>query len=316
VYIYLWGWTDYNDTDADFPRRRTEFCVKIGIEGDLRSEDCRFTFSEQPWQNGIDGCCLRNARPYRGNRCLKFLDTVHVDSVLLGGTIIVSSLSHFRSLEETGRWGAIADDLEASSLLTVRRGLIATENSPELELVNRAGIGLGMFGKFADVSGGGSIVMMPGAGFIHRTPEVFSYSASAGDLSHLTKAMCEDAKRRYNACLEITDLSKLRARIFEEGQIVEQGCKASDIFQPGEIQPVIYEARSRDMLDGGVIRPSPFKKDLAFQSQSEVRLLLFPKDGAQIQADRLTIKIRDPGSLFKEVFRNHPGGAGDHSRPA
>jgi hypothetical protein len=155
--------------------------------------------------------------------------------------------------------------------------------------------------------------MMPGAGFIHRAPEVFSYSTSAGDLSHLTKAMCVDAKRRYNACLEITDLAKLRARIFEEGQIIEQGCKVGDIFQPGVIQPVIYEARSRDILDGGVIQPSAFKKDLAFQSQSEVRLLLVPKDGAQIQADRLTIKIRDPDSLFKEVFRNHPGGAGDHS---
>jgi hypothetical protein len=122
-----------------------------------------------------------------------------------------------------------------------------------------------------------------------------------------------DAKRRHNACLEITDLAKLRARIFEEGQIVEQGCKVADIFQPGEIQPVLYEARSRDILEGGVITPSTFKKDLAFQSQSEVRLLLVPKDGAQIQADRLTIKIRDPDSLFKEVFRNHPGGTGDHS---
>ena len=244
----LWGWTDYNYTDVDFPRRRTEFCVKIGVEGDPRSEDCRFMFCEQPWHNGIDDCCLRTASPYRGNRCFKFLDTAHVDSVLLGGTIIVSSLSHFRSLEETGCWGAIADDLEASSLLTVKRGLIVTENSPELEIVNKAGIGLGMFGKFADVSGGGSIVMMPGAGFIHRTPEVFSFSTSAGDLNHLTKAMCVDAKRRYNACVEITDLAKLRARIFEEGRIVEQGCKVADIFQSEEIQPVLYEARSRDIL--------------------------------------------------------------------
>jgi hypothetical protein len=120
--------------------------------------------------------------------------------------------------------------------------------------------------------------------------------------------MCEDAKRRYNACLEITDLSKLRARIFEEGQIVEQGCKVSDIFQPGEIQPVIYEARSRDMLDGGVIRPSPFKKDLAFQSQSEVRLLSFPKDGAQIQADRLDDKDSGPRFAIQGSLPESPWG--------
>lgn len=205
------------------------------MEGDFRSEDCQFRFSEQPWHNGIDHCCLRNSRPYFGNRCFKFLDTAHIDSVIFGGTVILSSLSHFRSLEETGCWGAIADDLEASSLLTVKRGLIVTENSPELEMLNNAGIGLGMAEKFADVSGGGSIVMMPGVRFIHRGPEVFSYSASAGNLSHLTKVMCVDAKRPYSACLEITDLSKLRARMFEEGQIIELGCRVSDIFQPGEI---------------------------------------------------------------------------------
>ena len=144
AYIYLWGWTDYNDIDVESLRRRTEFCVKIDVEGDLRSEDCQFRFSEQPWHNGIDDCCLRNPRPYFGNRCFKFLDTAHIDSVIFGGTVIVSSLSHFRSLEETGCWGAIADDLEASSLLTVKRGLIVTQNSPELEVVNNAGIGLGM----------------------------------------------------------------------------------------------------------------------------------------------------------------------------
>lgn len=141
AYVYLWGWTDYNHTDAESPRRRTEFCVKIDVEGDLRSEDCQFRFSEQPWHNGTDDCCLRGPRPYFGNRCFKFLDAAHIDSVILDGTVMVSSLSHFRSLEETGCWGKIADDLEGSSLLTVRQGLIVTENSPELEMVNNAGIG-------------------------------------------------------------------------------------------------------------------------------------------------------------------------------
>jgi hypothetical protein len=89
--------------------------------------------------------------------------------------------------------------------------------------------------------------------------------------------MCEDAKRRYNACLEITDLSKLRARIFEEGQIVEQGCKVSDIFQPGEIQPVIYEARSRDILDGGGDKAVTIQKGSCFPIAIGGEIALIPQ---------------------------------------
>jgi hypothetical protein len=59
---------------------------------------------------------------------------------------------------------------------------------------------------------------------------------------------------------------------------------------------------------GGVIRPSPFKKDVAFQSQSEVRLLSFPKDGAQIQADRLDDKDSGPRFAIQGSLPESPWG--------
>jgi len=77
-----------------------------------------------------------------------------------------------------GGWGAIADPLEAAFLLTINDRLDLTENSPELAMVNKANIGLGNFQQFAQVSGGGRMVIHPGVGFVHTTPEVFLYSAA------------------------------------------------------------------------------------------------------------------------------------------
>ena len=105
--------------------------------------------------------------------------------------------------------------------------------------------------------------------------------------------------------LRIRDLGALRERIFEAGRIPDLGCKVSDLFEPGLIQLVEYEERSRDIREGPVIDPSPFKKDLRFKPQSEVRLLLVRKEGKEIPDRPLIIEIPDPQSLFTEVFRNY-----------
>jgi hypothetical protein len=220
------------------------------------------------------------------------------------GTVIVSSVAYFRTLEaET--WGPIADPLEAASALTVGEKLILTEGSPELEIANKANIGLGAFKKFAVVESGGQVEIAAGVNFIHTTPELFIYSAGVGYLDNLTKSMCVDADPPYDACLRITDLGALRRRIVEAGQIRDLDCRVSDLFEPGWIQPVEYEERSRDIRDGPVIDPSPFKKDIRFKSQSEVRLLLVPKEGKEIPNQRLIVEIPDPQSLFTELFRDY-----------
>ena len=65
-------------------------------------------------------------------------------------------------------WGAIADPLESASLLSVEDRLVLTENSPVLDIGNKANIGLGNFQQFAQISGGGSVVIHPGTSFVRR----------------------------------------------------------------------------------------------------------------------------------------------------
>jgi hypothetical protein len=73
----------------------------------------------------------------------KFLDSAHVSNVLVEGTIVISSFEYFRRLEET-EWGGIADRLDAATELKIPEHFVATENSPELEQLNNANIGLAL----------------------------------------------------------------------------------------------------------------------------------------------------------------------------
>jgi hypothetical protein len=307
AHAYIWGWADYADVFPDTPRHRSEFSFKILVEGDVMAEDCQFLYQQEDRFNGLDEECLRSPAPYSPRGYYKFLDTRDIDRVIGDGTLgtlIVSNVSYFRTLEAT--WGTISDPLEAASALTFGASFVLTENSTDLEIANKAGIGLGAFSKFAVVESGGRIDMS-GAKFIHTTPELFIYSAAVGDLDKLTQDMCVTAERPYDACLRVKDLGALRERIFEAGRIRDLGCKVSDLFEPGLIHQVEYEERTRDIREGPVIDPSPFKKDIRFKPQSEIRLLLVPKEGKEIPHPRLIIEIPDPQSLFAEVFRNFRG---------
>jgi hypothetical protein len=306
LHAYIWGWVEYNDVFPRTPRHRSEFCVEIIVNGDVRTENCQFFFRQQGRHNGFDDECLHEPRPYvpQGDeQFYKFLDTADIDRVLVDGTIKVSSFECFRKLE-VATWGDIADPLEGASELTAKGEFILRENSPELEMANKANIGLGMFRRFAHVESGG-IVDMSNARFVHAIPNLFIYCASFGKIDELKTKMCVNAERPYNACLRISNLAALQRRIFESGWLKDLNCKVSDVFRPGLIQAVKYEARSRDIREGGVIEPSPFKKAMKYNPQSEVRVLLIPKDQAQIPMEQLIIKIPEPASLFTEVFRNY-----------
>jgi hypothetical protein len=311
LHAYIWGWADYNDVFPGTPRHRSEFCFEILVDGDVRTENCQCLFRQQGRHNGCDDECLREPRhyvPQGDEQFYKFLDTADIDKVLVNNTIKVSSLEYFRKLEVT-KWGDIADTLEGASELTMQGEFVLRENSPELEMANKANIGLGMFRQFARVKGSG-IVNMSNARFVHATPNLFIYCASVGKIDELTTAMCVNAERPYDACLRIVNLTALQERIFESGWVRDLNCKVSDVFHPGFIQAVKYEVRSRDIREGGVLEPSPFKKAGKYKRQSEVRILLIPKQGAQIGKDQLIIEIAEPTSLFTEVFRNYqPKGA-------
>jgi hypothetical protein len=214
--------------------------------------------------------------------------------VLANGTIVISSLEYFRRLEEA-EWADIGDPLEGASELTLKGDFVIHENSSELAPINSANIGLGMFKQFAAGSGGGRIDMS-GVRFVHQVPNLFIYSVSAGDIGDLTARMCVNAKRPYDACLGIADLAMLQRTAFGHGRVHNLDCAVSDIFLPGLIKAVEYEPRSRDIRQGQVIEPSPFKKAERFGGQSEVRVLFVPKDGAGITEQRLIIELPNPAS--------------------
>jgi hypothetical protein len=306
THAYIWGWADYDDVFPSTRRHRSEFSFKILVHGDVLAEDCQFSYQQNERFNGFDEECLRGPTPYSPRGYYKFLDTGDIDKVIGDGTlgtIKVSGVSYFRTLE-AAKWGTIADPLEAASALAFGDKFILTKGSPELDLANNANIGLGAVKKFAVVESGGQIDMA-GAKIVHTMPGRFMYSAAVGDLDKLTLDMCVNSQRPYDACLRIRDLGALRERIFEAGRIRGLDCKVSDLFEPGLIYPVEYEERTRDVREGPIIDPSPFKKEISFKPQSEVRLLLVPKEGKEMPNQWLIVEIPDPQSLFTEVFRNY-----------
>src|SRR5438105_3357696 len=101
----------------------------------------------------------------RGDMHYKFLDAADVEKVLVDGTILVSGFEYFRRLEES-EWGLIADRLEGAAELTIPSNFIATKDSPELNMLNDANIGQGMFKQFASVSGDG-VISLSGLNIVH-----------------------------------------------------------------------------------------------------------------------------------------------------
>jgi hypothetical protein len=226
----------------------------------------------------------------------KFLDPGDVQRVLADGTIAIGSFEHYRRLEES-QWGAIADRLEGASELTTPANFVATENSPELAMLNRANIGHGMFKQFASISGGG-VIDMSNARFVSTLPG-YVFCASWGPLPKLKQYMTEEAEHKYKACLKIRNFHRLRRRIVETGRIRELNCSFSDVFDQGQIGMVQYEIRSRSIAEGKMLIPSPFKKALHFQDQCEARIYFVPK--RPMSLDRLIVEIADPHSIFEEI---------------
>jgi hypothetical protein len=231
---------------------------------------------------------------------LKFINTEHIDCVLKGGTLIVSSFQHFRDLETTKGRG-IGDRLEAATELTAPDKFTLREGSAELKRVNEATAGMGLFtGKFADVSSGGTIVM-DGSRFIAQVEPMHIYSFAAGDLDELTRRMCVECTPPYDACLRIIDPGALAQAICDTG-VTTDGRPFRALFQMIRHEPVKYEPVTQDIMSGNAIAPSPFRKAPHFAYQSEERFVLAPVPGVAL-SDRIEIRLPNPFAHFEEVFR-------------
>lgn len=69
VYLYIWGWADYNDVFEGTPRHRTEFCRRVEILPVLPTETYlgythRARFRIHSKYNGADDDCIKQPAPY------------------------------------------------------------------------------------------------------------------------------------------------------------------------------------------------------------------------------------------------------------
>lgn len=231
----------------------------------------------------------------------KFLRSEDIDNVLRDGTLLLSSLKYFRDLEDTQRpW--IGDRLEGATELTTPERLTLTENSPELEMVNRANIGLGMFTEgFAKISGGGRIEL-GGVRFVHQVPSLYIYSYSCGDLQELKKQMCVNAIEPYTACLAITDPGALLKAIMTQAEVLTTHAAVSTVFKDAGLGQVTYGEVEQDIRTGPAMAPSPFRKAFKFAPQQEHRLLFDP--AVNDFPERIIVKLPNVARYFQEVFRD------------
>ncbi len=222
----------------------------------------------------------------------KFLDRDAISRVLVDGTVLISSLEYYRHLEAS--WGLIADRLEGAFELTVPRALVATENSPDLAMLNSSGLADGLAKTFAHVESGGRILVDPGACFIRTIPG-YVFCAGFGIFNELRREF-----GNYDACLKMVSLRRLMRRIFRTGVRLDNGERFSELFVACKMGKVEYTPRSRPITEGPMLDVSPFKKDNRFEAQQEVRIFFVPRDGLSIP-DRLIVRIDDPHSIFEEV---------------
>jgi hypothetical protein len=132
-----------------------------------------------------------------------------MNNILVDGTVRISSLEYYRTLEATQP--GIADPFEASTL-EAYTNFTKTSDKP------------GNFASIFQVAPGGE-VQLHDVVIHHRIPgDLFIFCASRGDLPSLKRDMCPDPRTRddhpYDACVRITDMRWLAHRMFYRGTVV------------------------------------------------------------------------------------------------
>jgi hypothetical protein len=232
-------------------------------------------------------------------RVYKFLDSRHVDDVLIRGTIKLGSLTHYRGTEADQQW--ISDRLEGRVEINAggEEGMIVTEHDNPLDRM----LPPSLAGRHAVVRNGGRMIISPGVKIL-ISPDVnpFIFSASKGLLEPLVEEMCQNSPQPYDACIGISDIGLLAHRLFYRGVVAELGnAKISKLFAHFVWKPVSYDSLSRRPEHGQSPEASPFLKDRIFAAQHEIRIVLFPHK--PIDSATLIVQLPRPDQLFFDAFR-------------
>jgi hypothetical protein len=227
----------------------------------------------------------------------KFLDRKNIDDMLVEGTIRVSTLSHFRKLEGSD-W--IANRNEATTIVNVNEPFVLSSSGSEHSEPWRPESTTGVL----SVIRGGSITVNNMI-FAYQHPDCFIFCASVGERETLTQAMCRDAVQPYDACIRIrVPFDQFVHRLFYRGVVLELNERVQKLFSKPRFQRVTYDAFERDYIEGQAPAPSAFRKHPKFAAQSEIRILLEPKQ--EIQTKQITIRLQHPERIFEEEFRTVP----------
>jgi hypothetical protein len=196
----------------------------------------------------------------------KFLSSQHIDRIVCDGTIRVSSLSHFRTLEGN-KW--IADPNEGSRVVNVISAPHGNEGpEPYGEPWRPTG-----YPACVEVSGGAKLIFN-NIQFSYSHPECFIFCMSFGSLETFTQAMCRDAEEPYDACVRIVVHPDILAhRILHKGTIIELDNRpVTHFFAQAQAKPVTYDWVLSNHRPGLPRHPIRFKRRHFLKSSPNIEL--------------------------------------------
>lgn len=215
----------------------------------------------------------------------KFCTGAVAEIITKTGSIRISRLSRFQSLEKTQKRG-IADQLEATSVVHIESLSRKRITSADSEIFKSMGV-------FIDE---GIDITFTDSKFFKHGPDLFIFSYSA--TNELAKLKADMLKRHpeYDSCVEILNPDLLEHRLWHRGEIATSGARIREVFSYIGRRDVEY-GNAIHNFDNTIMRdPSPFFKDTFFSYQQEQRIILAPAD--QNLPQYIDVIIPRPQNLF------------------
>ncbi|HEY1630072.1 MAG TPA: hypothetical protein VGF56_02095 [Rhizomicrobium sp.] len=242
----------------------------------------------------------------------KFLNSKHID-LLLNGSIQISSLAYFRYLEDESGNSLIGDKLEGQSEIYQSSPLVIDSQSMGDADRRR----LRTRGVYISPTAGSSNgkVTLSDSTFVRRDAHSLIFSFTSAEVESGTKIFCDDPPEpcfRYDACVRICDAALLEHAIWETATIEEYpSARLSDIFYSIRTGKIEYADKRADFMESREVSASAFVKSVAYERQSEHRVVFVPKNSRE--RDRLHLRLPNAGEYFREVFRDRDVGLGTAS---
>jgi len=214
-------------------------------------------------------------------RVYKFVDREHVPLVLKG-SLKFGRAGTYRVLEIASEEDWIGDVMEAVAVTRVNRTLLSNMDLEIRQEMRANGVSIEAgIQVYIDMD-------------FYRVAECWIFSLAVGELTELTRTMCQAPDRQnYDGCIEVLDIDLLVKRIMDAP--FGSGRRLSEVFE-------ITHGKVRYGDDGGeregvIANADPFAKSNRFRPQNEYRIVLIPR--ADVPVTDIFLEI-DPTGVFSE----------------